>query len=452
MAPLTSQLFAGDTLLQDIADDVNQVRISQTSNSQGLSVVHVQQALLLWRAGVLPVHGPDGTYGPETAAAVHLFKVDELGLPEAQVIDDVGPLTVQRLDEIARASEPDTPADPDPIPAPLNDAVRLAAPVLLATPGVLGVGAGFGIDADDQLMQEPTVHVLVSDESLTAGGALPAEIGGVALTVTPGAIELLVGDNNRYPDVKGGIEIMHPSAGGGGGTLGAVVKDAQSGELLALTNQHVVGDPTATGFPEIVYQPVEPTNVRIVGTPPSQIDRTDAVGAVVRSESPRPIPGVVGAIVNDVDAAVFKLDELPGHSRTASPAIVDNVPLGPNLINAVKATGDPRSGLLVRKRGFASLVTTGIVVCGTFHCCWGDPATQPNHHLVEQAYVLSSSLNPVFAAPGDSGSLVLDARSPTAVGLLWAQVIRKTGQGIPGGVLAKIGTVERRLGVSVAWA
>ena len=68
-------------------------------------VLKVQQALLIRDPACLPVSGADGAFGGESAAAVHRFKVEELGVDESQVIDDVGPLTVQRLDEIARAAE-----------------------------------------------------------------------------------------------------------------------------------------------------------------------------------------------------------------------------------------------------------------------------------------------------------------------------------------------------------
>lgn len=102
---LQSSLFAGDSLLQDIADDVGGVRISRRENASAPSVLKVQQALLIRDPACLPVAGADGRFGGESAAAVHRFKVEELGVDESQVIDDVGPLTVQRLDEIARASE-----------------------------------------------------------------------------------------------------------------------------------------------------------------------------------------------------------------------------------------------------------------------------------------------------------------------------------------------------------
>jgi hypothetical protein len=102
---LKSALFAGDQLLQDIADDVGGVRISRQENASAPSVLKVQQALLIRDPGCLPVSGADGLFGDESAAAIHRFKVEELGVAESQVIDDVGPLTVQRLDEIALAAE-----------------------------------------------------------------------------------------------------------------------------------------------------------------------------------------------------------------------------------------------------------------------------------------------------------------------------------------------------------
>jgi hypothetical protein len=101
---LMSQLFAGDDLLQRIADG-RPDRISQTRNRTAPGVRKLQTALLIWRPDVLPRHGADGDYGPETAAAVVRFKAEELGMPAAQIINDVGPLTVRRLDEIAFVAE-----------------------------------------------------------------------------------------------------------------------------------------------------------------------------------------------------------------------------------------------------------------------------------------------------------------------------------------------------------
>ncbi|WP_400996594.1 tyrosinase family protein [Agromyces sp. GXQ0307] len=104
---LTSRLFAGDDLLERIASGAPD-RISQTQNRFHPAVGTVQQALLLWEPDVLPLNGADGEYGGETEAAVVRFKIEELGV--ANPFPDVGPLTVQRLDEIAAAAEQPSPA------------------------------------------------------------------------------------------------------------------------------------------------------------------------------------------------------------------------------------------------------------------------------------------------------------------------------------------------------
>ncbi|GAB2892382.1 hypothetical protein GCM10027074_70680 [Streptomyces deserti] len=100
---LTSALFAGDPLLEAIAQD--QDRISRTRHRTDPAVQKVQIALLGWDPDCLPQFGADGDYGGETAAAVARFKVEVLGVPPAEVIDDVGPLTVLKLDEMRAAAE-----------------------------------------------------------------------------------------------------------------------------------------------------------------------------------------------------------------------------------------------------------------------------------------------------------------------------------------------------------
>lgn len=101
---LSSALFAGDPLLEQIALDVNHQRISTTQNRDHPAVEKVQKALLIWDPDCLPRFGADGDYGSETAEAVRRFKVEVVGAPEP-VIRDVGPLTVQWLDAIALAHE-----------------------------------------------------------------------------------------------------------------------------------------------------------------------------------------------------------------------------------------------------------------------------------------------------------------------------------------------------------
>ncbi|WP_143695333.1 tyrosinase family protein [Williamsia sp. 1135] len=120
---LTSSLFSGDPLLEAIAADGPQ-RISTAQNRNDPAVVKVQTALLDWDPGALPLFGADGDYGSESAGAVHRFKRDELLVPEPEIVDDVGPRTVRRLDEIRVAVENPVPPPPPPPPPPPTTLVR----------------------------------------------------------------------------------------------------------------------------------------------------------------------------------------------------------------------------------------------------------------------------------------------------------------------------------------
>jgi hypothetical protein len=103
---MLSALFAGDPILQAVLDDTD--RISSTQHRTSEATRLVQEALLVWDPSCLPSFGADGDYGPpgsETGEAVMRFKRDELGVPPEQIFNDVGPRTVQRLDEIAATRE-----------------------------------------------------------------------------------------------------------------------------------------------------------------------------------------------------------------------------------------------------------------------------------------------------------------------------------------------------------
>lgn len=127
---LRSELFTGDPLLEAIAAD--QDRISRFAHPTDPAVRKLQTALLFWDPECLPQHGADGSYGDETAGAVVRFKVEVLGVPPAQVIDDVGPLTIQRLDAMLPAAG-DAPG--------IDPALREALREILGDPSSPSLGA-----------------------------------------------------------------------------------------------------------------------------------------------------------------------------------------------------------------------------------------------------------------------------------------------------------------------
>jgi hypothetical protein len=98
-----SQLFAGDPVLIAVLEDRD--RISRSQHRNDPAVGKVQTALLIWDPACLPQFGADGDYGDETAGTVARFKAEELGVPPAEIVDDVGPRTVERLDQIAAVDE-----------------------------------------------------------------------------------------------------------------------------------------------------------------------------------------------------------------------------------------------------------------------------------------------------------------------------------------------------------
>ena len=117
MFKFRSRLFRRESLLQAIADDApasdgGLSRISRVQNRNHPAVKKVQQALLVWSPDCLPRFGADGDFGSESAAAIHRFKLEELEVPAAEIIDDVGPRTVRRLDEIVAAAKKPTRVPP----------------------------------------------------------------------------------------------------------------------------------------------------------------------------------------------------------------------------------------------------------------------------------------------------------------------------------------------------
>lgn len=138
---LVSNLLSGDPLLEAIADG-GPTRISATINQTDPAVAKIQLALLDWDPNALPRFGSDGAYGGETSVAVHRFKRDELLVPEGQIIDDVGPRTVRRLDEIRSVAESQIPPRP---PHPIRrdawnlSAINVCHPILTAYARAVGV-------------------------------------------------------------------------------------------------------------------------------------------------------------------------------------------------------------------------------------------------------------------------------------------------------------------------
>ncbi len=328
------------------------------------------------------------------------------------------------------------------IPEEVVQAKALIEFGLLALPGIVGVGLG-AREENGQFFDELAVRILVEDAAQVPDG-VPEEVAGVQVCVIERVYDPLgLPDDARYPQLRGGIRIESPTRGFG--TMGALVEDSTTGEILGLSNFHVTG-PVGTR----IWQPKTPNLIE--GVPPVT---DNLVGEVARVDFPDTPPLPFSPIrVGTSDAGVFHTDGAAAQGRGVSRAIADKGLGFSDLVPAVTATAEPALFQPVRKRGFKTGLTTGNISGAQIVGVWltvNWPDGGPNAHLMEQVEIFGGGA--VFAEAGDSGSLVLDALQPTALGLLWA-ASRGTALAPPGhfASMSLIANVETHLGISTVWA
>jgi len=321
----------------------------------------------------------------------------------------------------------------DDISPDLIEAVDPIAAAMMSLPGVTGVGLGFR-EEDGEFFDELAVRVLVADASAVPPDLVP-DIAGVPVCVVEFPVEPLFSpDTTRYTDIPGGAQIQQ--APGASGTLGAFATDS-SGNTVALTCHHVAGNPGTT-----VWQSVAPPAP--FGQPP---DMADAIGTTIAVESPEtqtiPVPaGTQLLLGRPVDAATISLDQL-GAGRSATGSIAD--------LGTVDSTKPPRVGMFVTKRGSQSGPTGGFITGIALYVPWdvGSPPFGHRYVMSRQYEVFfdpSTCPDGIFSRGGDSGSVVLETGTLTAVGLLWGG----RQQGGRRAMLCDITEVESRLGITLA--
>jgi len=296
------------------------------------------------------------------------------------------------------------------IPQELIDAMNLAQWEILALPAVTGLSIGLR-EEDGAFLDEIAFRVMVEDLSQVPEG-LPEPLAGVNICLVEGGVQpAALPDRAKYTNVGGGIKL---GTAVGDGTLGVVVKDAGTSTLFGLTCFHVVDFPSSLGDAG-VWQPDAP--MFIAGQPPSEVDK---LGQVKRLEFPRtaPLPFATERVSN-LDAAIFSLDIAVARGRSVTPRVVGHNGDPSVLIPRVNDIARPDPGKFVRKRGFQTGETTGIIVGANATCRW--PPGGDKTFLIEQYEIRGSAQNPDrrFCISGDSGSLIILDGTQTAIGLLY---------------------------------
>lgn len=297
---------------------------------------------------------------------------------------------------------------------------------LMGKPNVVGVGVGYKI-VGGETTDIPCIIVFVRQkvaaESLSAEQMVPAQVEGVPTDVVEsGIIYAHQSNTGKFRPAPGGVSIGHYQITAG--TLGVVVRDNGTGERLILSNNHVLansndaspGDPiiqpgsadggtvqddqigTLVRFQSIAFdQTTEPPGCDLAVTYAAIgnfIART--LGADHRVNAYRPEQAV-----NLVDAAVAR----PLNDRDVLDEILE--------VGAISGIVEALPGLPIRKSGRTTALTTGEIMAI-------DTTVTVNYGAGRNAVFEQQLVSGAMSQPGDSGSLVVDAGSQRAVGLLFA--------------------------------
>ena len=297
---------------------------------------------------------------------------------------------------------------------------------LLDKPNVVGVGVGYKVVGGEKT-EIPCVMVFVrrkvAAESLSADQMVPAQVEGVATDVVEsGTIYAHQSNTDKYRPAPGGVSIGHYQITAG--TLGVVVRDNNTGERLILSNNHVLANSNDASPGDAIIQPggadggtvqddqigtllrFQPIVFEGTSEPPgcgvavnyaafgNFIART--LGADHRVNAYRPQQAA-----NLVDAAVAR----PLNDRDIMDEILE--------VGAISGTVEAAPGMPIRKSGRTTALTTGEIMSI-------DTTVTVSYGAGRNAVFEQQLVSGAMSQPGDSGSLIVDAGSQRAVGLLFA--------------------------------
>ena len=275
---------------------------------------------------------------------------------------------------------------------PLTRAKELAEAELLGRPGVSGIDVGYK-EVGGRRTDTLAIRVLVERKSDDIGpeDRVPPAIEGFPTDVIERrftlhglsiqARELAVNaDSAWYPVVAGGVSIgpcrvvrnrVHA------GSLASLVKDAATGKPLLLGNFHVLCVDNTWSDGDWIAQP-------------SRLDaalRADALAGVLRRAT----------LGGEVDAAVAELGERPADASVLQ-------------IGSVAGVRAARLGDAVVKRGRTTRLTFGTIDSIQLTVALDYGAEIGTVSLRNQVGVRADvARNSLFAAPGDSGALLVGA-------------------------------------------
>ncbi len=276
---------------------------------------------------------------------------------------------------------------------------------LLPLNHVVGVGYGKKIK-DNDMTDEECIIVMVDQKlpeaELEKEDIIPQQLDGMKTDVQEvGEIRLLqIPRDKKFRPAPGGVSIGHYSITAG--TLGAIVKDKETGEPLILSNNHILAN-TSNGrdgkakIGDPILQPAAYDN----GS-----KERDTIAHLYRFVPLEPTRSIFRPIHNTVDCAVAK---------PVSKEVVENSILE---IGQIKGIAEAEIGVTVVKSGR----TTGLTESRIRAI---DSTVRVRLDPLREAIFTDQIVADAFSEGGDSGSLVLDKEN-RVVGLLFAGSNRAT--------------------------
>ncbi len=200
----------------------------------------------------------------------------------------------------------------------------------------------------------------------------------------------------RQRPIPGGISAGHYEITAG--TLGCFCRSTRAGDLseavFALSNNHVFADVNQATLGDPLYQP-GPLDGGV---------RTDHFANLERYVPIR----IGGSAVNEVDCAIGRL--------------LDGITWLPEVcsIGRISGIGEPEDGLVVRKHGRTTGLTTGTVDDISYDALVDMGEGPGGVALFENQFRIESTGPTPVGLGGDSGSIVFRAADQTVVGLYFA--------------------------------
>jgi hypothetical protein len=359
-----------------------------------------------------------------------------------------------------------TPDPQAPITAQAMQAQAAHQDELLNKNNVVGVAVGYK-ESDGVVTDQVAVVVLVQEKrplaALSAQDVIPKQVDGLLTDVIEvGYLRAQQTPRERFrPVIPSGVSIGHYKITAG--TLGTLVKDRRTGDMLILSNNHVIANSNDAVIGDAITQPGPMDGGNNPADVVAKLERfvrlrftDEPADPPVKPPPSNPPPttpdpnatgcniiGILVAIVNFIAALLGSGQRVtpvppagtqtaavdPAPSASAAPVIPTNLvdaavarPVDPAMfadeirqIGVVNVTKAPALGMQVRKYGRTTELTTGTInlMNATVDIAYSTVNGQKTARFTGQC--ISSAMS----QGGDSGSLIVDAAENKAVGLLY---------------------------------